>query len=270
MKYPEQKLRYRRLLALGFYAGTVIIVVGVIGTWTSWCLGKRNPWIWVIFWLLEGRKKWSRPALLVYWGLLGSLSVAGWTRQLARSRRFRAWNSAGENLIVPGAGSTGSVLESTSSSPGTASGELPPMAPTNGQPPTFPLSPTVSTTSGVSGALGLTFPNLPNLPQLPNGATVATDLLDAADKHVPTLRLNARRKFFHALTVVMFVPGVAFDVSKEVLLPLVQVRILSHTCLFYSPLSRIYVSARPLLCLHLLNTSVTSRSIPSELLCISS
>lgn len=42
---------------------------------------------------------------------------------------------------------------------------------------------------------------------------LATDLLDAADKHVPTLKLNARRKFFHALTVVMFVPGVAFDVS---------------------------------------------------------
>ncbi|KAF8348877.1 hypothetical protein F5887DRAFT_539900 [Amanita rubescens] len=46
------------------------------------------------------------------------------------------------------------------------------------------------------------------MPNLPNGAT---DLLDAADKHVPTLRLNARRKFFHALAVVMFVPGVAFD-----------------------------------------------------------
>ncbi|THV02843.1 hypothetical protein K435DRAFT_748744 [Dendrothele bispora CBS 962.96] len=212
MKNPEQKLRYRRLLALGFYVGAVVIVAGVIGTWTCWCLGQRNPWLWVIFWLLEGRKKWSRPALLVYWGLLGSLSVAGWTRQLARSRRFRAWNNTGENLIVPGAGTTGTnVLESTSSSPGTGSGDLPPVAPLSGQLPTVPLSPTSSTTSGVSGALGLTFPNLPNLPQLPNGATVATDLLDAADKHVPTLRLNARRKFFHALTVVMFVPGVAFD-----------------------------------------------------------
>ncbi|KAL0067858.1 dolichol kinase [Marasmius tenuissimus] len=61
----------------------------------------------------------------------------------------------------------------------------------------------VSTTT--SATLGLTFPNLPS------GATVATDWLDAADKHVPTLRLNARRKFFHGLAVVMFVPGVAFD-----------------------------------------------------------
>lgn len=70
-----------------------------------------------------------------------------------------------------------------------------------------------------AGALGMTFPNLPNLPSLPNLPNgvrvvhVATDLLDAADKHVPTLKLNARRKFFHGLAVVMFIPGVAVDVS---------------------------------------------------------
>lgn len=58
-----------------------------------------------------------------------------------------------------------------------------------------------------------TFPNIPNLPNGANMSNVATDLLDAADKHVPTLGLNARRKFFHGLAVVMFVPGVAYDVS---------------------------------------------------------
>jgi len=60
------------------------------------------------------------------------------------------------------------------------------------------------------------FPNLPSLPNLPNGvnvANVAADLLDAADKHVPTLKVNARRKFFHGLAVVMFIPGVTIDVS---------------------------------------------------------
>lgn len=79
------------------------------------------------------------------------------------------------------------------------------------------------------GSLGMSFttsfpnmpalpnlPNLPNLSNLPNGANmtnVATDLLDAADKRVPTLSVNARRKFFHGLAVLMFVPGVAIDVS---------------------------------------------------------
>jgi hypothetical protein len=70
-----------------------------------------------------------------------------------------------------------------------------------------------------AGGLGVTFPNLsnlPSLPNLPNGVKVshvATDLLDAADKHVPTLKVNARRKFFHGLAVVMFIPGIAVDVS---------------------------------------------------------
>lgn len=59
----------------------------------------------------------------------------------------------------------------------------------------------------MSAGLGISFPNLPN------GTQVATDLLDAADKHVPTLGVNARRKFFHGLAVAMFLPGVAIDVS---------------------------------------------------------
>jgi len=43
---------------------------------------------------------------------------------------------------------------------------------------------------------------------------VATQMMDAADSRMPTLSVNARRKFFHALAVVMFVPGIAVDVSS--------------------------------------------------------
>ncbi|KAJ3828227.1 hypothetical protein F5880DRAFT_1531880 [Lentinula raphanica] len=193
MRYPELKLRQRRLLALGFYVGSFVMTMGLIGMWTYWCLGKRNPWLWVILYILEGRKQWSRPALLIYWAVLGSISVAGWNRQLARSRRFRARNAAGENLIVPGSGGAYDSSMPAPQSSGNSSDTQ------NGG----------TGSGGSASALGLTFPNLPNLPHLSNG--VATDLLDAADKHVPTLRLNARRKFFHALTVVMFIPGIAFD-----------------------------------------------------------
>ncbi len=42
---------------------------------------------------------------------------------------------------------------------------------------------------------------------------MAADLLDAADKRVPVLGLNARRKFFHGLAVVMFVPAIWIDVG---------------------------------------------------------
>lgn len=187
LRFPREKQRNRKRYALAFYIGTAFIVGGLIGSWTWWCLGSRNPWTWALFYILQGRKQWSRPALLAYWALLGSLSVAGWIRQMARSRKYRT--------------------KSTTDSP---------TAGDSGGPTT--LSATSST--GSSGATGnastltMTFGSLP-MPNIPNGAVpnVATDLLDAADKHVPTLRLNARRKFFHALAVAMFVPGVASDVS---------------------------------------------------------
>lgn len=59
-------------------------------------------------------------------------------------------------------------------------------------------------------------PSMISFPNLPNGVQVslaATELLDAADKRVPTLTLNARRKSFHGVVVLMFLPGIAFDVS---------------------------------------------------------
>lgn len=180
LRFPQEKPKHRRALAAGFYFGTVVIVAGLIGSWTWWNLGRRDPWLWVILWILEGRKKWTRPLLLAYWALLGSISVAGWNRQLSRSRKYRP--------------RTGSAH------PGESMAQVVPVAASQSQKATegVPLaSPT--------GALGLTFP------QLPNGTQVATDLLDAADKHVPTLGVNARRKFFHGLAVAMFLPGVAVD-----------------------------------------------------------
>lgn len=181
LRFPQEKPKHRRALAAGFYFGTVVIVVGLIGSWTWWNLGRRDPWLWAIFWILEGKKKWTRPLLLAYWALVGSISVAGWNRQLSRSRK-KYWprNTSvhlGENV-------TQAVPVGATSSQKGAEG--------------VPLG-------GPSGALGLAFP------QLPNGTQVATDLLDAADKHVPTLGVNARRKFFHGLAVAMFLPGVAVD-----------------------------------------------------------
>ncbi|KAI9057214.1 hypothetical protein FKP32DRAFT_1584185 [Trametes sanguinea] len=242
LRYPQEKQKHRRLLALAFYAGAVLIVGGLIGFWTRWCLGKRNPFTWVVFWMLEGRNKWTRPALLAYWAALIAVSVAGWTRQLARSRRFRQWIVRGSMHISAGGGdAAGPALGSprygaSFGQPGYGSTGAHPQAPwphnqpqpqpqqgqqngAGGSPSMTPLElsdPSAPPTPGSEGTgpLGLRLPNLPNLPDLPNGtnlSNVATDLLDAADKHVPTLSVNARRKFFHALAVVMFVPGIAVD-----------------------------------------------------------
>ncbi|RPD75256.1 hypothetical protein L226DRAFT_462298 [Lentinus tigrinus ALCF2SS1-7] len=239
LRYPQEKQKHRRLLALGFYAGTVLIVGGLIGLWTRWCLGRRDPWVYAIFWVLEGKNKWTRPALLAYWGLLISISVAGWTRQLARNKRFRQWNvrgsmhlsvGAGDGMVGPGSPRYG--VTPASASYGTTTfaqaqaGTMPLGVGNPGQPggsqsnvviPGVELSdPSAPPTPPGESMLGLRLPNLPNLPDLPHGtnlSNVATDLLDAADKHVPTLSVNARRKFFHALAVVMFVPGIAVDAA---------------------------------------------------------
>ncbi|KAJ3535318.1 hypothetical protein NMY22_g6544 [Coprinellus aureogranulatus] len=193
LRFPEEKLRNRRYYALGFYIGTLLCVGGLIGLWTRWCLGSRDPWLWTVFYLTEGRKKWSRPVILGYWGLLGCISVAGWGRQVARSRRFRLRNQTGaEDLYSPTSSffnASGSAGESSMGSTGSG----------NSLVGSFPTLPNIS---------------MPSMPSLPNGSgvsNVATDLLDAADKQIPTLSLNARRKFFHGLSVAMFIPGIALD-----------------------------------------------------------
>ncbi|KAF9532582.1 hypothetical protein CPB83DRAFT_880691 [Crepidotus variabilis] len=219
LRFPQEKERNRRYYALAFYVGTVLIIGTLIGFWTRWCLGNRDPWLWAIFWVLQGRKKWTRPALLAYWALLGTISVAGWNRQLARSRRYRPRQplpSISEAMIS-------SPLTPTSSTATAVSIEPVPVAtlPAEIINSTGPAGSLSTPPPSSSGPLGMSFPttfanipNLPNLPNLPNSANmsnVATDLLDAADKHVPTLSLNSRRKFFHGLAVIMFIPGVAID-----------------------------------------------------------
>lgn len=202
LRFPEEKQKQRRLIALAFYGGSFVMVVGVIGMWTRWSLGNRDPWLWAIFWLLEGEKKWTRPLLLVYWAVLGSISVAGWNRQLARSRRHRhrvTLSVMSDSTVVPYMtvdGGRPTTYTNAAEAGDTSASPMPAPEPTM--------------------ALSLNFSNLSNLPNLGNGSTVATDLLDAADKRVPTLSVNARRKFFHALAVFMFLPGIAIDVNPAI------------------------------------------------------
>ena len=234
LRFPEEKARNRRYFALGFYIGSILIIGGLIGLWARWCLGNRDPWLWVIFRIVEGEKKWSRPALLSYWLFLCIVSVAGWNRQLARSRRFRPRNPT--------------TAESATSS---TLADVPNMSST---------TESINLISTQAVSLGI------NLPDGADVSRVATDLLDAADKHVPTLGLNARRKFFHGLVVVMFVPGVAIDVSNYSLPMKARFKIISP---LYSPFlslrSHIYLSALRLLYLRSRSTFAILPSILLEL-----
>jgi dolichol kinase len=175
LRFPHVRQAHRRALAVGFYLGAVLIVGGLIGSWVRWLLDGHDPWLWVVFWLFEGPYPWTRPALLAYWAVLGGISVWGWSRQMARSRRFRPRIPTGSEPVMDDSAATPLGSE--------------------------PLTP-------VSGSLGLGMA----IPHIPTDLGLgASEWLDAADRRVPTLSLNARRKFFHALAVIMFVPGVAAD-----------------------------------------------------------
>ncbi|PVG04314.1 hypothetical protein CPB86DRAFT_747729 [Serendipita vermifera] len=163
LKQPRQREIQRRALAFSFYFFSLLIIFGLIGFWTQWCLGGRNPWIWAVLWLTQGSTSWVRPALLCYWAVLGSFTVGTWGRILARSRRYQRNNT----IVMNG------PRQTMHTEPALHDNQMPPPSPS------------------------LTH--------------VATDLLDAADKRVPTLGLNGRRKSFHALATFMFLPGIIFD-----------------------------------------------------------
>lgn len=204
LRFPEEKQLHRRSLAIGFYLGSALIIGGLLGMWMRWCLNGRDPWVWVFFYILDGKTRWTRPLLLAYWGTLVLSSIAAWGRQLSRSKRYRHKAAfppvAGmhtENTLYP------TLQAASQPAPGpTASAET--------HSDQDPLN--------INGNQPFGSPNL--VPIFSNGnvsvSTVATDILDAADKKLPTLGLNARRKSFHALVVLMFIPGIAIDVSGVV------------------------------------------------------
>jgi dolichol kinase len=119
--------------------------------------------------VLEGKRWWSRPVLLAYWGLLAVISVAGWSRQLVRARRHRRYDPPSQPSRAERNAQIGSTV------------------PAGDQP--------TAVVTGQGNASGF------------------AQMMDAADQRLPTFSVNARRKFFHALAVVMFVPGLAVDVS---------------------------------------------------------
>ncbi|KIR59719.1 dolichol kinase [Cryptococcus bacillisporus CA1873] len=186
LRLPHEKPVHRRLLALGFYAGSVLICGGLIGVWTKWCLGGRNPFTWAFFFIFEGTHAWTRPALIAYWVALAAISVAGWERQLNRARKHRRYVVPGTAAIRgEGPGGQHSVAGGPAGKPlGLGSGNVLGIATNGGQPGG-------TTQEGFTG--------------------VATQMMDAADQRMPTLSVNARRKSFHALAVIMFIPGIAVD-----------------------------------------------------------
>lgn len=203
LRFPEEKNRHRRFLALGFYLGTLLIVGGVVGTWSRWQLDWRDPWVWIVLWVLDGSHWWSRPALLGYWAALASISVAGWELQLAKTRHKRPWATVGppgRDSVGGGPGGGGAGGGSTASKAVAKSSARSSQA----------AAPPSTSSAGTRDGGGPSY----------HHSTVMA--------RVPVLSLNGRRKFFHGLAILMFVPGIYFDVRPAWLPSLSPVAILAR------------------------------------------
>lgn len=214
LRHPEEKELYRKGLAAGFYAGSILICGGLIGLWVKWCLASRNPIVWVLVWLTQGMRWWSRPLLIGYWALLATISVAGWTRQLHRARKKRVWAESkvtnGQRKVTVVSNATCTRVLSGNGNVGSSHGGGSLL--TDRQAGSFEghSNAAGSGTQTPSNSAGIGAGDHAKPPRL---GEVASHMMDEVDQRLPVFSINARRKFFHGLAVVMFVPGIIADVS---------------------------------------------------------
>lgn len=189
LRWPLKRDLHRRLLAFFFYLFSALYVVGVLGLWVYWVLDKRNPWLWTFNFVVSGQRWWSRPALITYWIGLVSITIAGWQATVLNGKRFRIRTGAPSN--------TNGISNPTANHQIVTAGRL-------------GVSPIGAPGSSANEPLEVGFSKMKSLASSASG-----DLSAAANQLFPKraayLSLNARRKFFHALAVLMFAPGIAFD-----------------------------------------------------------
>lgn len=160
-----------------------------------------------MFFIVQGQKWWTRPALIVYWLAWITASIAGWQAVVVRAKRFRSRQAVGA------AGST-------------PNGSHHHQQPHGSAPPTKASQRTlgwdlVQTGSALQAAAAnrLSGNSSSNKTGEADGhagsAGVAGSSSSTAAKIKKSahLSLNARRKFFHALAVILYTPGIALDVS---------------------------------------------------------
>lgn len=248
LRWPDKRDLHRRLLAGFFYLFTVIYVVGVLGMWVRWLLVRRDPWLWTLSFMLKGTKPWTRPVLVCYWLVLISVSISCWQAVVARAKRFRSMGNSyqrtmlGSKMPVATAAANHSAAqlklqqqqqqEIKSAAPSDVVVAVSPSSHAPGGVEITAENIDTNAPSGRPGA-GLTSANIANVGNGSNvgaceakrgaggnlklstlsgsASLLAKEHNTAAIKKASYLSLNARRKFFHALAVLLFVPGIALD-----------------------------------------------------------
>lgn len=210
LRWPHQRDLFRQLLAATFYIISIIAVMCVLGPWVGWLFGGHTykraaslPWIWTAYFVVGSKHWWTRPVLIVYWIVWISASIIGWTAVVSRAKRFRS------NKPTSSANGTHNEGQAQSSAPSKSlSATL--QAAAAGVARNRKASPNANGGAGGSGDTGNATPVENGVDHHPTASALANKF-----KKPTHLSLNARRKFFHALAVVLYTPGIAIDVSSH-------------------------------------------------------
>lgn len=178
LRWPDKRNLHRRLLALAFFLFMALLVFGTLGPWVWWMLGGRNPWLFMVRFTLQGPFWWSRLALLGYWGMLCNIALL--SIQLMVNRVWQ-YATVGDQVQAHALKRRAARSESL------------------GNPPR-----TTRTASERAGSLAAS-----RFAQ-PHAEGEETSLGPAL-----AVNVNGRRKFFHMLAVLLFIPGIAWDVRID-------------------------------------------------------
>ncbi|GAA5872782.1 hypothetical protein JCM16303_006830 [Sporobolomyces ruberrimus] len=239
LKWPTERQRHRKLLALGVLVGLCVIVFLFLGAWIGWMLSAtsrlRRPWTWAARFLYLGSsdgvldrsppeagwaRRWKRMGLVAYWAGTVVIAVGGWQTHLVRARRIRV-----------GSGSSNTAAEKRDEKKRERERATQVKRDTKKDKETG----VAAISTGISGTVGGATAGGMKLLGIRSGRRGSGDdgnpagggpSSGGASESVPIGRvgaesaretkavhasLNMRRKFFHALAVLMFVPGIAID-----------------------------------------------------------
>ncbi|BGO90062.1 hypothetical protein NBRC10512_003596 [Rhodotorula toruloides] len=232
LRWPTERERHRKLLALGVLVGLAGIVCFMLGGWAGWMLGAepssffrrlRRPWGWAARYFWYGNsdgvdivavgtfnampwwsprrrtRGWRRIALIGYWGATISSAIGGWQTHLVRARRIRMKPPSPQPSFV------GKSRDSSGTATPTGEG--------------LPAGTTARATAAAAAGkrlLGMGMDAMHGASRMGNShetrdTQVKVGVENAREEKAVHASLNMRRKFFHALAVLMFVPGIAID-----------------------------------------------------------
>ncbi|WFC98574.1 dolichol kinase [Malassezia yamatoensis] len=175
LRWPGKRNLHRRLLAISFFVLFVLLVFGVIGPWVWWMLGKRNPYLYIAKFTLEGPYWWFRLALLAYWGLLCNIALLSLQLMVNRVWQYATVGDQVRMQMVNRRGMPSDLRSNTQSAIPSASQRA---------------ANTAASRFAAASAEG---------EETSLGPAIAVNV-------------NGRRKFFHMLAVLLFIPGIAWDV----------------------------------------------------------